>query len=118
VSHAEVVDWIHAADVGALPSYYEGCSVALLEMLAGGLFALAHDVGNAGEILSSPCNGRILPRSEEAWASALREAMAREPGLRTAKLSPEFGWPSITDRTEAIYTEVAAGARGNGEARP
>jgi hypothetical protein len=44
--------------------------------------------------------------------------MAREPGLRTAKLSPEFGWPSITDRTEAIYTEVAAGARGNGEARP
>jgi len=37
VSLQEVVDWIHAADFGALPSYYEGCSLALLDMLAGGL---------------------------------------------------------------------------------
>ena len=117
VPHREVVDWIHAADAGALPSYYEGCSVALLEMLAGGLFALSHDVGNAAEILATPDVGRILPRSETAWTSALREALERVPGPRAATLSPEFGWSSISERTEAIYREVVAGASAGSGAR-
>ena len=113
VPHQEVVDWIHAADVGALPSYYEGCSVALLEMLAGGLYALAHDVGNASEVISSDGIGRILPPRADAWAAALPPALARPPGARAPALGPEFGWPSILDRTEAIYRDVvaAAGAR-------
>ena len=49
-------------DAFALPSYYEGCSVALLEMLAGGLFTLAHDVGNAAEVIRPGANGEIVPR--------------------------------------------------------
>jgi glycosyltransferase involved in cell wall biosynthesis len=110
VPHQEVVDWIQAADVGALPSYYEGCSVALLEMLAGGLYALAHDVGNAPEIISSDEIGRILPPRADAWATALPPALARPPGARAPALAPEFGWPSILDRTEALYRDVVAGA--------
>src|SRR5262249_23249410 len=86
VPHQEVVEWIQAADAGALPSYYEGCSVALLEMLAGGLYALAHDVGNAAEIISSDAIGRILPPRAEAWAEALPPALARMPGARTPAL--------------------------------
>ena len=108
--HQEVVDWIQAADIGALPSYYEGCSVALLEMLAGGLYALSHDVGNAAEVICSEPIGRILPATEAAWTATLPQAMERQPGPRTPALPPEFGWPSITDRTEAIYREVVAGA--------
>ena len=114
VPHQEVVDWIHAADVGALPSYYEGCSVALLEMLAGGLHALAHDVGNAAEVIRAEAVGRILPRSEPAWAAALAQALKRPPGPRTAALAPEFGWPAIAERTEAIYREVVGGAGAAG----
>jgi glycosyltransferase involved in cell wall biosynthesis len=106
VPHQEVVDWIHAADVGALPSYYEGCSVALLEMLAGGLYALAHDVGNASEIIRSDEIGRILPPRADAWATALPTALARSPGRRAPALAAEFGWPSILDRTEAVYQDV------------
>jgi len=109
--HQDVVDWIHAADVGALPSYYEGCSVALLEMLAGGLYSLAHDVGNAAEIIASDAIGRILPPRADAWARALPTALARARGARVPALPAEFGWPSILDRTEAIYRDVA-GATG------
>ena len=106
VPHHEVIDWIHASDLGALPSYYEGCSVALLEMLAGGLPSLAHDVGNAAEVISDPAVGRILPPTVAAWAEAIAPALVRRPEARGPALGPEFAWPAIAARVEEIYREV------------
>ncbi|HYM80025.1 MAG TPA: glycosyltransferase family 4 protein [Candidatus Limnocylindria bacterium] len=106
VSHQEVVDWIHAAELGALPSYYEGCSVALLEMLAGGLFTLAHDVGNASEVIRSDAIGRIVPSSEVAWTTELRAALDRPSGARLPAIGPEFGWPAIAARVEQVYEQI------------
>lgn len=110
VSHGEVIDWIHASDVGALPSYYEGCSVALLEMLAGGLHTLAHDVGNAAEVIRDPAVGRILPPDAAAWTEALAATLERRPGTRAPMLGPEFGWPAIAGQVDEVYREVAATA--------
>lgn len=108
VPHGEVIDWIHAADVGALPSYYEGCSVALLEMLAGGLPALAHDVGNAAEIIRDPAVGRILAPDVAAWAEAIGSALASRRPPHEPMLGPEFGWPAIAARVDEVYAEVVA----------
>src|SRR5262249_4611841 len=79
VSHDEVVSWIHAADVGAVPSYYEGCGVALLEMLAGGLYVLSHDVGIAPEVIRSGANGAVVAQHDAAWTSALIDTLERRP---------------------------------------
>ena len=114
VPHEDVIAWIRAADVGALPSYYEGCSVALLEMLGGGLFTLAHDVGNAGELMGqevSPeagARGEIVARDTGAWAAALARALA--PGARRTGpgLPREFGWDSIVTRVEGVYRAALA----------
>lgn len=108
--HQEVLDWIHAADLGALPSYYEGCGIALLEMLAGGLFAFAHDVGIASEVIRAESTGRILPRSVPAWAEAITGALDRPAAARAPALGPEFGWPAIAARVEQVYREVIEGA--------
>jgi glycosyltransferase involved in cell wall biosynthesis len=110
VSHGQVIDWIHASDVGALPSYYEGCSVALLEMLAGGLHTLAHDVGNAAEVIRDPAVGRILTPGVEAWAEALAATLERRPCTRAPMLGPEFAWPAIAGQVDGVYREVAATA--------
>lgn len=114
VSHGEVIDWIRASDIGALPSYYEGCSVALLEMLAGGLPTLAHDVGNAAEVIHDPATGRILAPSVATWADAIAAALERRPEdhvpARVPTLGPEFGWPAIAARVEEVYREVVARA--------
>jgi D-inositol-3-phosphate glycosyltransferase len=101
--HSEVTDWIHAADFGALPSYYEGCSVALLEMLAGRLYTLAHDVGNAAEVVRSRENGEVLPREEGAWREELARLLAAPPGRAPAGLPPEYDWASIAAATEQVY---------------
>jgi glycosyltransferase involved in cell wall biosynthesis len=114
LSREEVVDWIHAADLGALPSYYEGCSVALLEMLAGGLYTLAHDVGNAAEVIRPGANGAIVERSVEAWRAALSAAATRPPARARPGLDDAYRWPALAERTEAFYR--AALARAGGEA--
>src|SRR5258705_6715463 len=104
VSHEEVREWIAAADVGALPSHYEGCSVALLEMIAGGLYSLAHDVGNAPEVIGNG-TGEIVPPREAAWTAALARALATPNHPRVPGLGSEYGWDGIAARTEAVYQE-------------
>ena len=103
VSPQDAVDWIHAADFGALPSYYEGCSLALLDMLAGGLYCLAHDVGNAAEVIRPGDNGEILkPRARE-WAAALLRLAERPPARVAGGLDPSYAWSALTARIEASY---------------
>jgi len=110
----EVVSWIHAADFGALPSYYEGCSLALLDMLAGGLYCLAHDVGNAAEVIRSGENGEILPRSAAEWSAALAR-LARRPPPRVANgLDPGYGWDALAGRIEDVYRRTLAGSATQG----
>lgn len=108
VPREDVTEWIHAADVGALPSYYEGCSVALIEMLAGGLPTLAHDVGNAAEVIRPGWNGDLVRSSREAWIGALRERLSRAPERAPAGFDRAFSWERITDRVEDVYRTVAA----------
>jgi glycosyltransferase involved in cell wall biosynthesis len=109
VPHEEVLAWILAADAGALPSYYEGCSVALLEMLAGGLFTLAHDVGNASELIGSGAppdgcaRGEIVAPEPDAWAAALARTLGARPRRPGPGLPAEFGWDSIAARVEEVY---------------
>jgi glycosyltransferase involved in cell wall biosynthesis len=108
VTPQEVVDWIHAADFGALPSYYEGCSLSLLDMLAGGLYTLAHDVGNAAEVIRPGENGEILTRDTRAWADALARLTAHPPERVANGLDASFEWGAIAARVEAVYRAALA----------
>ena len=106
VPHSDVIEWIHAADVGAMPSYYEGGGIALLDMLAGGLPVLAHGVGIAPEVVRSGQNGEILPRDVRAWRGrSVRRSrtLRRECTNRSAGVSMER---RIASRVEAIYRDA------------
>ncbi|MBI1798050.1 MAG: glycosyltransferase family 4 protein [Candidatus Eisenbacteria bacterium] len=106
--HDQVIDWIHAADLGALPSYYEGCSVALLEMLAGGLYTLAHDVGNAAEVITPRVHGEIVPADEATWTALLTRALAALPPRPVRRLPETYRWDAIADRVAEVYREAIA----------
>ena len=110
VTPREVVEWIHAADFGALPSWYEGCSLGLLDMLAGGLYCLAHDVGNAAEVIRPRENGEIVEPSSAAWARALARIAAEPPGRVEHGLDRAFAWGAIAGRVEAVYSAALAAA--------
>jgi len=111
VSREDVVSWIHASDFAAFPSYYEGCSVALLEMLAGGLPTLAHDVGNAAEVIHPGVNGDLVSPGIDDWVKAVRDYL-RNPLPRPASGLPDaFRWDSIAASIESVYLEVRAAHR-------
>ena len=104
VAHEEVREWIAAADAGALPSHYEGCSVALLEMIAGGLYSLAHDVGDASDVMGHQSKaGEIVPPRVDAWVEGLTRVLATPHHPRSPGLGPEYGWDQIAARTESVY---------------
>lgn len=111
VTHREALDWIHAADFGALPSLSEGCSVALLEMLAGRLYTLSHDVGNAIDVVRAGVNGEIVPQRLDAWVGALARMLKRLPARPAVGLDEAYGWPAIADRVEGVYRDALGGTR-------
>jgi glycosyltransferase involved in cell wall biosynthesis len=101
-----VIEWIHAADLGAVPSYYEGGGIALLDMLAGGLYVLTHDVGVASDVVRSRQNGEVLPRSAGAWREALRRTLADPPGRVRDSIGKEYRWSEIAARVESLYRDA------------
>ncbi len=101
----DVTEWIYAADVGAFPSYYEGNSIGLLEMLAGGLYTLSHRVGAAPEVIRGGENGEILERSVSAWREALGPLLATPPPRARNGLPEAYRWGAIAARVEELYGE-------------
>jgi glycosyltransferase involved in cell wall biosynthesis len=98
-----VNEWIHASDVGAVPSYYEGGGIALTDMLAGGLYVLSHAVGVAPEAIRPGETGEIVPRRADAWRSALARVLATPPRPGAPGLSADWSWESMTARVEEAY---------------
>lgn len=72
VPNEQVIALLDEADVFLLPSYTEGCSVALLEAMARGVPCVATDVGANAQCLSGDCGVLIKPKSTEALVKALQ----------------------------------------------
>jgi glycosyltransferase involved in cell wall biosynthesis len=73
----KVEEWLRAADVFVLPSYYEGLSIALLEALALGVPCLASDIPANRAVLPEEWLPTFPPRNPEALAAALDAHDAR-----------------------------------------
>jgi glycosyltransferase involved in cell wall biosynthesis len=106
VPHSDVTEWIHAADLGAMPSYYEGGGIALLDMLAGGLYVLTHDVGVASDVVRSGQNGEVLPRTVRAWRETLRRILRNPPHRIRDSIGDDYRWNKISARVETLYRDA------------
>jgi glycosyltransferase involved in cell wall biosynthesis len=67
---SDVPDWLAAADVVALPSRWEGMSLAMLEAMARGRSVVATDVGGARETIGEGA-GAVVARAPRQFAAAL-----------------------------------------------
>jgi glycosyltransferase involved in cell wall biosynthesis len=112
----DVVPWLHAFDVFALPSYAnEGVPQAIMQAMACRIPIVTTPVGSIGEIVRDRHTGLFVqPQS----ADALRAALARlhaEPVLREQlaqagyeQARSRFGAASMLDKMERIFLSVAA----------
>jgi glycosyltransferase involved in cell wall biosynthesis len=107
-----------ACDVFALPSLYEGSSLAVLEAMAARRAVVSSAIGGTDELIEDGRGGLLVPPGN---AEGLREALARVLGdaeLRAgfarrarARVERDFTPEAMTQANERIYRELLADGR-------
>jgi glycosyltransferase involved in cell wall biosynthesis len=111
----DVPQLLAACDAFALPSLYEGSSLAILEAMAARRAVVSSEIGGTAELIEQGENGLLVPPGDPgALAGALRRLLA-DAGLREKlagagrdRVEREFGPERMAGRTTAIYEELLA----------
>jgi glycosyltransferase involved in cell wall biosynthesis len=104
----QVARLLAAADAMVLPSEREGLANVWIEALASGTPLVITDVGGAREVVRSPAAGRLVARSPEAIAAAMRELLANPPDQASvAAEAAHFSWEANAAQLAAHYFLVA-----------
>ncbi len=97
IPHAELPALLAAADVMALASASEGLANAWVEALACGTPIVITAAGGAGEVVTDPAYGRIVPREAPAFATAIRDLLSAPPATVAVRRGAEgFTWDANT----------------------
>ena len=94
VANADLPMLYRAADIVVMPSASEGLANAWVEALACGTPIVISDAGGAAELVTSPVAGRIVERTPQAIAAAIRAILAAPPSPTevAAALAGRFDW--------------------------
>ena len=94
VAHADLPQLYRAADAVVMPSVSEGLANAWVEALACGTPIVISDAGGAAELVTSPVAGRIVERTPDAIAEAVRAILMNPPSPPdvAASLDGRFDW--------------------------
>jgi glycosyltransferase involved in cell wall biosynthesis len=79
---SNVADWLAAADVGVLPSFYEGLPLAAVETLAAGLPIVATAVDGTPEVVVDGETGLLVSPGDPAAIAEAISRLVRQPELR------------------------------------
>lgn len=112
----DVPELLAACDLFALPSLYEGSSLAVLEAMAAGIPIVSSAIGGTDELMEDGRSGLLVPPGDaEALAAALRRALG-EPVLREemaarARERVENGLrrEQMASRVTDVYRELLGG---------
>lgn len=112
VAPERVALWLNAADVFVLPSEREGSPNALREALACGCPAVAADVGDVRQVLTSAVGVIVVDgRDVQQWVAAVREALAASWDRRAIRAAAErFTWSDVAERVAGHWWACLAGA--------
>lgn len=99
---------LSAADAMVLPSEREGLANAWIEALACGTPLVIPDAGGAREVVTGPSAGRIVARSPQAIAEAVRSLLAAPPAqAEVAAHAARFSWRANAAQLAAHWRRLA-----------
>jgi len=104
---------------GALPSYFEGFGLGLVEQMACGVVPVAYDVpGPRGTVGLLDPRLLVAPGDTDGFARALADVLLMAPaqrealGSRARATAAQFRYSAIARETLRAYREALASARG------
>lgn len=108
-----VSEWLAAADINVLPTFYEGLPLTILEAMASGLPTVASNVGGIPEAIEDGVSGLLVPpgdprRLAKALSFLLRDAAtrARIGHAAHARVLRSFVLEQQVSSTEKMYLEL------------
>jgi Glycosyl transferases group 1 len=109
----DVPELLAACDVFALPSLYEGSSLAVLEAMAAGRPVVSSAIGGTDELIEDGRSGLLVaPGDAEALAAALRRLLAdsglreRLAGRARERVERDLTRQAMAERVAAVYAEL------------
>jgi glycosyltransferase involved in cell wall biosynthesis len=110
-----VPEWLAAADINVLPTFYEGFPLTVIEAMASGLATVASNVGGVPEAIEQGVSGLLVqPGDSRSLADALA-LLLRDPLLRAGmgqaarkRIEQNFVIEQQVTRTEKIYLDLWA----------
>ena len=111
---ADPVPYYSAADVYVLPTFYDPCSLGVLEALASGLTSVTTRFNGAGEMLTQGEDGYLMddPADDEELAHYLRPLMNRslreQMGNAARRTALTHTLQQNCDRIVEVYREIAS----------
>jgi glycosyltransferase involved in cell wall biosynthesis len=111
----DVVPWLRAFDVFALPSYAnEGVPQAIMQAMACGLPVVSTPVGSIDELVRDGDTGLFVPPRDVPALRAALERLRADPGLRSSlarrageHVRAHFALGGMLDRMEVIFQAAA-----------
>jgi glycosyltransferase involved in cell wall biosynthesis len=115
----DVVPWLQALDVFALPSCaLEGVPQALLQAMAVGIPCVTTDAGAIGEIAIGDTTALVVAKQNAVALAAAIERLLDTPALRARlawaageRVQSKFGIEAMLDAMEAVLRRAANGNR-------
>jgi UDP-glucose:(heptosyl)LPS alpha-1,3-glucosyltransferase len=112
--------WLAASDAFVLPTYYDACSLTILEACACGLPVITTRHNGAAELLTDGREGRLIDHADDtdALARALIELSDPEVrarmSLRALELTSRCSFERNVDEVEKVYAEAVERRPGGG----
>jgi len=121
----DVPQLLAACDVFALPSLYEGSSLAVLEAMAAGAPVVSSAIGGTDELIEDGSSGLLVPPGDaEALAAALRRLLG-DPELRVSladrareRVERDLTRERMAARVTGVYRELLGSVPEGAEALP
>jgi D-inositol-3-phosphate glycosyltransferase len=117
-SREELPYYYNAADVCAVPSYYESFGLVALEAMACGVPVVASRVGGLKDTVRDGRTGYLVPwRCPEPFAERLDLLLTNEPlrqslGREARAVAEGYRWSHVAEQVEAVYHDLVSRYRG------
>jgi glycosyltransferase involved in cell wall biosynthesis len=113
-NQSDVVPWLHALDIFALPSYAnEGVPQALVQAMLTGLPCVTTHVGSIAEIALAEATAIVVPPRDAAALAGAIERLMRDEALRKrlgeaarAHCAERYSYESMLERMETVYRQA------------